>query len=78
MTTPEAPAAFTTADLLALPPTVDVETAGRAFGVGRTVAYQLVRAGTFPCKVIKTGRQYRVVTADLQRVLQVPEADTAA
>ncbi|MER7477485.1 DNA-binding protein [Streptomyces sp. NPDC126510] len=67
---------FTVGDLINLPPTTDVETAGRAFGFGRTKAYELVRAGQFPCKVIPAGRTYRVVTADLRRVLGVQQEDT--
>ncbi|WP_327346028.1 DNA-binding protein [Streptomyces europaeiscabiei] len=64
---------LTVGDLLNLPPTTDVETAGKAFGMGRTKAYELVRAGKFPCKVIPAGRTYRVVTADLLRVLSINE-----
>ncbi|MER6562393.1 DNA-binding protein [Streptomyces sp. NPDC001027] len=60
---------LTVRHLLDLPPTTDVETGGKAFGMGRTKAYELVRAGKFPCKVIPAGRTYRVVTADLLRVL---------
>ncbi|MBT3161544.1 DNA-binding protein [Streptomyces sp. Vc74B-19] len=66
------------ADLLDLPPTVDVETAGRFLGIGRTLAYQLVRQNKFPCKVIPAGRAYRVVTSDLRRVLGLPETGAAA
>ncbi|WP_405961332.1 helix-turn-helix domain-containing protein [Streptomyces sp. NBC_00024] len=62
---------LTVRDLLDLPPTTDVETAGKALGIGRTKAYELVRAGKFPCKVIPAGRTYRVVTADLLRVLGI-------
>ncbi|CAL9430625.1 hypothetical protein SUDANB21_02042 [Streptomyces sp. enrichment culture] len=65
------------ADLLDLPPTVDVETAGRFLGIGRTLAYQLVRQNKFPCKVIPAGRAYRVVTSDLRRLLEVPERGAA-
>ncbi|MDQ0962089.1 MULTISPECIES: DNA-binding protein [unclassified Streptomyces] len=64
---------LTVRDLLELPPTTDVETGGRAFGMGRTKSYELVRAGKFPCKVIPAGRTYRVVTADLLRVLGIQE-----
>ncbi|WP_405893647.1 helix-turn-helix domain-containing protein [Streptomyces sp. NBC_00104] len=64
---------LTVGDLLNLPPTTDVETAGKAFGMGRTKAYELVRAGKFPCKVIPAGRTYRVVTADLLRILGIKE-----
>ncbi|MFJ3100408.1 DNA-binding protein [Streptomyces sp. NPDC086835] len=71
--------ALTTRDLLDLPPTIDLETAGRAFGIGRTTAYSLARNGQFPCKVIRTGRLFRVVTADMHRVLQVsPSPESAA
>ena len=56
-------------ELLALPTTVSVETAARAIGLGRTRAYQLARRGQFPCKVIRIGTSYRVVTADLRRLL---------
>ncbi|MEU6944262.1 helix-turn-helix domain-containing protein [Streptomyces sp. NPDC046316] len=72
-------AALARADLLSLPAVVDVETAGKAFGLGRTTAYALVKAGDFPCLVIKAGRSYRVITADLLRVLHVtPENSEAA
>lgn len=65
--------ALTVADVLALPPTVDLVTGGRAFGLGRTTAYRLARSGQFPCKVVKAGGGYRVVTADLRRVLELGE-----
>lgn len=67
-----------TRDLLDLPPTVDVETAGKAFGLGRSTSYSLARAGEFPCKVIRAGRSYRVITADLLRVLQISPAALCA
>ena len=65
--------ALTTADILALPPTVDVVTAGKAFGLGSTTAYQLARTGKFPCKILRAGGSWRVVTADLRRVLEISE-----
>ncbi|MFE2559863.1 helix-turn-helix domain-containing protein [Streptomyces sp. NPDC059352] len=66
-------------ELLALPASVDLVTAGRAFGVGRTTAYTLARSGEFPCAVIRAGKAYRVITADLLRVLQItPENSEAA
>lgn len=76
MTQPTAAAevdTLTVADVLALPPTVDLVTGGRAFGLGRTTAYRLARSGQFPCKVVKAGGGYRVVTADLRRVLELGE-----
>jgi hypothetical protein len=60
-------------EILALPATTDVVTAGRALGLGRGTAYQLVAAGEFPCKVLTLGTRYRVVTADLLRVLGIDD-----
>jgi hypothetical protein len=44
-------------ELLAQPVSVDLVTAGRAFGLGRSKSYELARAGEFPCKVIPIGRR---------------------
>ncbi|MHB9862023.1 helix-turn-helix domain-containing protein [Streptomyces sp. YIM S03343] len=66
-------------ELLALPATTDIETAARAFGLGRTTAYTLARAGEFPCAIIRAGKGYRVITADLLRVLRLtPETNDVA
>lgn len=65
-------------DLLDLPPAVDVETAARAFGISRSHGYNLARTGEFPCRVIRAGRSFRVVTADLRRVLGVQDQAAAA
>ncbi|GAA2619405.1 hypothetical protein GCM10010411_63930 [Actinomadura fulvescens] len=56
-------------ELRALPTTTTIEVAARALGLGRTRAYELAKRGSFPCKVIRIGTSYRVVTADLQRLL---------
>ena len=45
--------------------TVDVETAGRAYGIGRAPASALARAGQFPVPVLTVGARRRVRTADL-------------
>lgn len=48
-------------EVLALPVSVDLATAGRAFGLGRTRAFELAKSGNFPCRVIFVGgRKYRV------------------
>lgn len=52
-------------ELRALPVTVDLVTAGRAHGLGRTISYELMRRGDFPCPVHRRGRYYRVFKADL-------------
>jgi predicted DNA-binding transcriptional regulator AlpA len=62
---------FTAGDLQASPAVVDLMTAARAFGLGRTTAYQLARRGEFPCRLIRVGASWRVPTAELARVLGV-------
>lgn len=59
------------AELLALPVTVDLPTAGRAFGLGRTKAYEMARAGEFPCPVLPLGRRFKVTKANLLRALGI-------
>ena len=61
-------------DLTKLPPTVDIVTAARILGVGRTVAYELVREGTWPTPVIHVGRKIRVPTAPLLTLLGLDSA----
>jgi hypothetical protein len=61
--------AMTRDELLSLPVAVDLPTAGRALGLGRTKSHELARAGTFPVAVLRVGVQYRVRTADLRRYL---------
>jgi Helix-turn-helix domain len=62
---------LTLAELLALPATVDVTTAARALGLGRSTAYDLARRDEFPCRVLRVGCSYRIPTADLLRVLGI-------
>lgn len=40
-------------------------------GFHRRHAYQLARQGQFPCKVIRIGTSYRIVTVDLRRLLGI-------
>jgi hypothetical protein len=37
----------------------------------RRSAFELARRGQFPCKVIRIGASYRVVTVDLRRLLGI-------
>jgi predicted DNA-binding transcriptional regulator AlpA len=62
---------FTEEELLALPPAVDLPTAGRAFGLGRTTSYQLARAGEFPCPVLPLGHRFKVTKANLLAALGI-------
>lgn len=60
---------LSTEELLALPVSVDLPTAGRAWGLGRTKAHDLARRGEFPCRVMRIGHTYRVTKAELFRSL---------
>lgn len=65
-------------DPRALPPTLDIVTAGRLLGIGRTTAYQLARHGQFPVPVLRIGSSYRVPTAPLLSLLGVSAQATDA
>ncbi|QKW28276.1 hypothetical protein HUT11_20725 [Streptomyces seoulensis] len=56
-------------ELLALPAAVDLETGNRALGLGRSKGYELAKRGDYPCRVLRLGNAYRVVTADLLDLL---------
>jgi excisionase family DNA binding protein len=64
-------AGMTRSELLALPVAVDLTTAARALGLGRSTAYELARRREFPCRVLQVGSSYRVPTADLLGVLGI-------
>ncbi len=64
--------ALTLAEVAGLPSVTDLVTAGRALGIGRTKAYDLARAGQFPCPVIRVGSSWLVPTAGLLVVLGLP------
>lgn len=69
--------AMSEAELLALPAAVDLTTAGRAFGIGRTKAFELARAGEFPVELIRVGLKFRASKAVILEALGVtPAAST--
>jgi len=51
--------------------TTDIETAGSILGIGRTKAYELARSGSFPVKVLRSGKRYLVSVPAILRVLDV-------
>lgn len=70
--------AMTEDELDGLPVAVDLDTAGRAFGLGRTKSHELARAGEFPCKVLRLGHRYRVLKVDLLSALgRKPETEAS-
>src|SRR4051794_7529428 len=54
-----------------LPPTLDVVAAADLLGIGRTVAYRLIREGRWPTHVVRVGRKIKVPTVPLLRFLGV-------
>jgi hypothetical protein len=72
---------LTRAELLALPPATNLPTLGRAFGISEPVARERQRRGDFAAigiRILQLGAQYRVVTADILRVLGIdPETQAA-
>lgn len=48
-------------------PTVDLLTAGRMLGIGRSATYRARKSGEIP--TVKVGRQFRVPSAPLKQML---------
>ncbi|MBV9022308.1 MAG: hypothetical protein JO362_00535 [Streptomycetaceae bacterium] len=68
--------ALTSDELLALPAVIDLDTANRALAIGRSTGYSLAKQGEYPVKVLRLGNAYRVVTADLLRLLGMERPPT--
>jgi hypothetical protein len=64
---------LTVDEVLALPVTVDLPTAGRAFGLGRTKSYEYARTGEFPCKVLTLGSRFVVTRRSILAALGIDE-----
>ncbi|XVQ85866.1 helix-turn-helix domain-containing protein [Microbispora siamensis] len=64
---------ITLRDLQDLPPTLDLMTAARILGIGRTKAYELAKKNEFPVRTVRIGDLYRVITGDLLALLGVKQ-----
>ncbi|MGN6244516.1 MAG: hypothetical protein ACTHQ3_12725 [Motilibacteraceae bacterium] len=62
---------MTREELLELSPAVDLPTACRALGIGKTLGYELAARGEFPVPVLTLGRLYRVPSEALLQLLGV-------
>jgi excisionase family DNA binding protein len=58
--------------------TVTVPQAAEQLGVSPDTAYREIRAGRFPVPVVRIGRQLRVPTAPLERLLNTGSVDVAS
>jgi len=57
-------------ELAGLPALLDVPDAARVLGIGRSLAYELVRRGEWPTEVLRIGKLIKIPTAPLLRLLQ--------
>ncbi len=63
------------ADALDLPPMIDVVTAARYLGIGRTTAYTLAAKDALPVPVVRIGTALRIPTAPLLKILGITPPD---
>ncbi|MEI8056595.1 MAG: helix-turn-helix domain-containing protein [Actinomycetes bacterium] len=56
-------------ELDALPPVLDVPTAAKVLGIGRSLAYDLVRRGDWPPPVLHVGKLIKIPSAPLLALL---------
>ena len=67
-----------------LPALLDVPTAAAVLGIGRSLAYELVRTHQWPTPVLRIGRLIKIPTAPLHRLIEGngtatrPEAEQSA
>jgi hypothetical protein len=74
MSTPSTRARAWTPDAIrGLGMTTDVETAALILGIGRTLAYELVRTGEFPVRLIRLRRRVLVPVSDLLKLLGISD-----
>lgn len=65
----------TRGDALDLPPMIDLATAARYLGIGRTTAYTLAAKDALPVPVLRIGTALRVPTAPLLKILGITPPD---
>lgn len=61
-----------------LPPLVDIPTAAEVLGIGRTLAYELVKTDRWPTTVLRMGKIIRIPTAALMRIVDDQPSDGAS
>ncbi|MFE3202287.1 DNA-binding protein [Embleya sp. NPDC059237] len=60
----------TLAEVREWPATVAVSQGARALGISGSLAYELIRKGEFPVRILTLGSSQRVVTASLIALLE--------
>jgi predicted DNA-binding transcriptional regulator AlpA len=59
-------------------PVISAEEAFRELGIDRTTGYRSIRDGTFPVEIVRVGRNIRIPTIALRRLLQLDAAEPDA
>jgi predicted DNA-binding transcriptional regulator AlpA len=59
-------------------PVISAEEAFRELGIDRTTGYRSIRDGTFPVDIVRVGRNIRIPTIALRRLLQLDVAEPDA
>ena len=54
-----------------LPPALTVIQAARLLRIGRSSAYQAVKAGTWPTRIVRVGRSIRIPAAEVLALLGI-------
>ena len=57
-------------ELADLPALLDVPDAARVIGIGRSLAYELVRRGEWPTAVLRVGRLIKIPSGPLLRLVE--------
>ena len=73
--------ALTREELLNLPAATDLATLGKAFGISEPVVRERHRLGDFEelgIRIVRFGAQWRVITADILRVLGITPTTATA
>ena len=65
-------------EILALDAAVDIPTAGKCFGMGRSKAYELARTDKFPVPVLPLGATFCVTRASILAKLNIEDVPAAA
>ena len=63
-------------ELKELPATISVTEAAQIVGIGRCLAYELIRSGEWPTPVLRLGRLIRVPTAPLLAFVLLADTDS--
>jgi predicted site-specific integrase-resolvase len=70
---------WTVAEVRGLGTVTDIETAASVLGIGRTTAYRLAKAKSFPVPVLRVGHRYVVAVENLLKALGATDnANSAA